>query len=201
MKILFCKIAHMKYYKGVKEYDDKPYNGGSFVHENGYGYEEYNFKTFNVDGTKKCLGFVEPKSTNGSRNNLHIEKIEGCESCKNDDFVEDVLVVWCATADTNECVIVGWYKNATVFRQLQYDKENDRDYNVIADAADCVLLPNDGTRRMLKWRAASVKYKKTYGFGQSLVWYPIQKEAENYISALLGNIENFDGKNWLDYHG
>lgn len=96
-------------------------------------------------------------------------------------------------------MIVGWYKNATVYRQPQYDEENEREYNVIADAEDCVLLPNDGTRRMFKWRAASAKSTKTYGFGQSLVWYPVQKEAENYISALLESIKNFDGKNWIDY--
>lgn len=197
MRILFCKTAHMKYYKGVSEYNDKPYNGGSFIGEYGYGGEQYNFKTFDVDGRKKCLGFVETKSTNRSKiNELHIEKIDGCSDCKKDESVDNVLVVWCATADTNECVIVGWYKNATVYRGRQYDEKNEREYNVIADAEDCVLLPNDGTRR--KCHAATAK-RKTYGFGQSLVWYPVQKEAENYISELIKNIESFDGKNWLNY--
>ena len=42
MKILFCKIACMKYYKGTCD-KDIPYNGGSFVKEHGYGYEENNF--------------------------------------------------------------------------------------------------------------------------------------------------------------
>lgn len=30
MRILFCKIAHMKYYKGICG-NDKPYNGGDYV--------------------------------------------------------------------------------------------------------------------------------------------------------------------------
>ena len=42
MKILFCKVSCMKYYKGASE-KDQPYNGGKFVNENGYGYEEFNF--------------------------------------------------------------------------------------------------------------------------------------------------------------
>ena len=42
MKILFCKISCMKYYKGACD-KDIPYNGGSFVDENGYGHEENNF--------------------------------------------------------------------------------------------------------------------------------------------------------------
>lgn len=198
MKILFCKTAHMRYYKGVKEFNDKPYNGGAFVAENGYGGEEYNFKVFDVNSNKKCLGFVETKSTNGrDMNQLHIEKISGCE--KNDPKEENVLVVWCATADTNESVIVGWYKNATVYRSVQYDEVNEREYNISANAKDCVLLPDNGTRRMLKWRAATAKRMKSYGFGQSLVWYPNQKEAENYLNELLKNIDDFDSENWLNY--
>lgn len=44
-----------------------------------------------------CLGFVETKSTNGETSNqLKIEKIDGCEACKNETQVDDVLVVYCA---------------------------------------------------------------------------------------------------------
>ena len=34
MKVLFCKISSMKYYKGASQ-KDVPYNGGSYVNENG----------------------------------------------------------------------------------------------------------------------------------------------------------------------
>lgn len=46
MRILFCKIASMKYYKGVQEGIDEPHNGGSYVAENGRGMEERNFYLF-----------------------------------------------------------------------------------------------------------------------------------------------------------
>ena len=42
IKILFCKISCMKYYKGAGD-NDKPLNGGKFVVENGFGHEEFNF--------------------------------------------------------------------------------------------------------------------------------------------------------------
>ena len=62
MKILFCKVSSMKYYRGVEEYNDIPYNGGKFVKENGYGYEEYNFDPINIEDEECLLGFVETKS-------------------------------------------------------------------------------------------------------------------------------------------
>ncbi len=97
MRILFCKIASMKYYKGVQEGIDEPHNGGSYVAENGRGMEERNFLSV-FDRFEKetyCRGFVETKSTVKDRKNeLHIENIRGCELLKKEDTVEDVLVVW-----------------------------------------------------------------------------------------------------------
>ena len=42
MKILFCNIAWMKWYKGYRN-NDMPVNGGSFVQENEQGEENDNF--------------------------------------------------------------------------------------------------------------------------------------------------------------
>ena len=43
MRILFCKISAMKFYKGVIPGKDEAFNGGSFVKEHGEGNEQYNF--------------------------------------------------------------------------------------------------------------------------------------------------------------
>lgn len=97
-------IAWMNYYKGNVNGNDQPQNGGSYVLKNGDAHEKYNFSpvllskdnTFYPDG-EYCLGFVETKSTNGkTRNQLNIERIEGCETLKNENEVEDVLVIYCA---------------------------------------------------------------------------------------------------------
>ena len=200
MRILFCKVSCMKYYKGASD-KDIPYNGGSYVAEHGRGHEEYNFEPVDFDdGKTYCLGFVETKSTSKSKlNELHIEKISGCELLKKDEFVEGVLVVWCATTDLNETSVVGWYKNATVFRNYEVQEfENGyiQHFNVIAEKNNCVLLPEEQRHRHI-WDAPVAK-KRTYGFGQSLIWYAREENAQNYISKLVKNINGYSGNNWVD---
>ena len=211
MKILFCKVSCMKYYKGASD-KDQPYNGGKFVDENGYGHEEYNYLPIlvkeNIEGISSekeyCFGFVETKTTNQNRRNeLHIEKIKGCELLRREESVEDVLVVWCTTSDLNETTVVGWYKHATVFRNYQpitidFDDgtSEERGYNVIASSNDCVLLPS-GERHRHIWSAPSVRRTRSYGFGQSLIWYALEDAAKNFTERLLENIEEYEGENWL----
>lgn len=42
MKILFCNIARMKYYKGIIPGVDTPQFGGDYVKRTGDAYEKYN---------------------------------------------------------------------------------------------------------------------------------------------------------------
>ena len=204
MRILFCKISSMKYYKGACA-QDVPMYGGKFVEENGYGHEEFNFLPIDMEGVAEpeCVGFVEPKSNRGGRNTLHIEKIEGCAAMKKEPLVDDVLVIWCAKRDRGDVTVVGWYKHATVWRDVQdwtimFDNgvEEERGYNVRAKASDCTLLPS-GERNRAIWSIPSAKYTGVYGFGQSMVWYPTEPEAENYLTRLLSNIDNYRDENWL----
>jgi hypothetical protein len=205
MRILFCKISSMKYYKGACDLD-VPMYGGKFVEENGYGHEEFNFLPIEMEGIAEpeCVGFVEPKSNRGIRNTLHIEKIEGCAAMKKEPLVDDVLVIWCAKRDRGDVTVVGWYKHATVWRDVQdwtimFDNgmEEERGYNVRAKASDCTLLPS-GERNRAIWSIPSAKYTGAYGFGQSMVWYPTEPEAENYLTRLRKNIESYCDENWLN---
>jgi len=204
MKILFCKISSMKYYKGACD-EDIPVNGGSFVAENGFGHEEFNFCPFEMDGSDdlECVGFVEPKSNRGSRNTFHIERIEGCEAYSREPYIDDVLVVWCAKSYKGEVTVVGWYKHATVWRNLLDwtldfpDHSEERYYNVRAKASECVLLP-EGERNRHIWSVPLAKRTGSYGFGQSMVWYPTEPEAEQYLSRLLESMDEYSGDNWLN---
>lgn len=204
MKILFCKISSMKYYKGVCQ-ADQAFNGGSYVLENGFGHEEFNFLPIHTETDQLvCFGFVEPKTNRGKTNTLHIEKIEGCTLLKKEPVVEDVLVVWCATRERGDTTVVGWYKHAEVWRDLQtwfvtWDdgSEEERYYNVKASAQDCTLLPQ-GERNLHKWWVPTAQYTRSFGFGQSMVWYPVQDEAKDYIRKLLDSIDGYTGENWLE---
>lgn len=203
MKILFCKISWMKYYQGAGP-DDQPQNGGAFVDENGYGHEELNFLPIEFDGESEplCLGFVETKRNPAAQrsNALHLEKIDGCELLKKEPYIDDVLVVWCATQQKNEAKVVGWYHHATVCRhyqswylELEDGSEEERFYNIIAKASDCWLLPT-AERNRFTWNAPTAR-KLGYGFGQALVWYATEPQAEGYIERLLKNIAEYEATN------
>lgn len=117
MRILFCNIAWMNYYKGIVWGKDEPQNGGSYVKETLDAHEKYNFEAIPLTGEsgypkgEYCLGFVETKSTNKeTRNQLRIEKIYDCEGMNEETSVDDVLVVYCALypdAIEKETYVVG----------------------------------------------------------------------------------------------
>jgi hypothetical protein len=205
----------MKYYKGECP-QDIPINGGSGAAKAHTAQETFNFDPVVITdenvGTPEewCLGFVETKSANKNAvNQLHIEKIEGCQALTKEEAADDVLVVWCAKETANSQMIVGWYKHANVFRNHQYILFKNQDgtetyveYNISAKAEDCVLLPKGIRHRKLLWDAPRVSAKgRNYGFGQSPIWYvnDIDKNEhlKAYIDKLLEQIDNYDGENWL----
>lgn len=198
-KVLFCKIASMKYYNGITE-DDEPKNGGSFVTETGDAHEKYNFTPADLEEYNEpvCLGFFETKSNRGVLNQLHIEKIVGACADKHDDAEDGVLVVWCATRDKNMPRVVGWYKNATVYRDYRvctFTDGYEQYYNVIAKVKDCVLVPWT-QRGLLEWEAPTAK-KYGFGFGQSMQWYADEPEAQDYVRSLIEKIEKYNGANGM----
>ena len=104
MRILFCNIARMKYYKGIVKGVDEPQYGGEYVARTGDAYEKFNFAPLQEGPQQKCFGFFETKSTNGaSSNQLHIERLEGV--ARKAEEAERVLVVFCSTHYQNESVI------------------------------------------------------------------------------------------------
>ncbi|MCR5438514.1 MAG: hypothetical protein K6F01_03640 [Selenomonas sp.] len=197
MRVLFCKITAMKYYKGPS-LDDPPLNGGSWVQENDMGHEAWNFLPVEKDGKSYCFGFVEPKSNRGNRNTIHIENISGTPSDKNTDCIENVIVIWCATTDRNVTAVVGWYKNATVYRQIQdIDREDmESGYNIVDESKNCILLPRN-ERDKHKW-TAPVSRSVGYGFGSAMTWYPSLDESEPMVKKILKEIDEYHGSNWIN---
>ena len=144
-----------------------------------------------------CLGYFETKCTNGeTKNQIHIERIEGVS--KPDNFAEGILVVWCSKYD-NKTVVVGWYKNAIVFRhyrELDTGNEYPQTYFVQSVTERCVLLPVS-TRNDVEWEAPRSNKTQPYGFGQANVWFANEETAKPFINKLVGNIENYINENWL----
>lgn len=205
--IIFCRIADMKYYRGITD-DDRPVNGGAYVNETGEAHECYNFDYANVDGKNVCLGFVMMARTSATGNvALHLEKMNGCELAKNQESVDGVTVVWCAKGEGRTSTrVVGFYKNATAYRYPQFaDFENGfcQQFNFIAKKEDCVLLPINERYTKSEWYVPmSGKNGYEFGFGRSNVWFANGENGSlkerDYVERVLEAIENYSGRNLME---
>ena len=193
-RILFCNIAYMKYYN-VDIINDIPVNGGEYVRISKDATEKYNFHEED-DGC--YYGFVETKyadsyTTAKQPKQIHIENID--REYKNNDKIDDVTVIFCAKSNIlNKTVIVGWYKNATVFRNRKH-YEVGRAYNICAKANDSYLIP-ELYRRFEIPRAK--ESDKSIGFGQSNVWYANTPECRKYVAKVIDYIDNYTQEIYLD---
>ena len=88
------------------------YSGARHVREKGYGHEIYNF----LPSKRDVFGFVQ------FADSMHIEKLGADEDA---EYVEGVTVIWTAPKRSGGVYVVGWYRNATVYREQQ-DAPNDR---------------------------------------------------------------------------
>lgn len=145
-------------------------NGGSYNRKN-IGHEIYNFSSY--DG--KYYGYVQP--VGGSTINL--DRITGE---KEKDSIQDVLVVWVATRDNYGQVVVGWYHNATVYRNYQTvpsevlskrELKTHCEYSMCSEDAT-LILPIEKRNMLIR------------GMGQSNIWYgneEVNKEVLSYIES------------------
>ena len=182
-RVVFCRVAWMKYYEGVAE-DDKPMNGGSYIDENGDGGEVFNFSPHN----HICYGYVMHHGKE-----IHIERYDKIPD--NHSEIEDMTVVWVATGE-NGPRIVGWYEHATMYRhwQLMWDNSYtdcpEWDYNFTARETDAFLIPE--VKRSFAVPRASVSGKGR-GMGQSNIWYAdseyAQKEVVPEVLAYLEEVK------------
>ena len=185
--MIYLNIAYMKFYKGITE-DDKPYNGGSYIGDTGNAGEKYNFSAFDDE---YVYGFAEPGFTkggyeNGNQKELHIENID--PSCADSDHLDNVIVIMCAKdpASSNS-VIVGWYENATVYRNVKiFNKESEQRWmNVKCLIKDAHLI--DSSKRTFTTPRAK---QDGIGFGQSNFWYANQENDYDFRIKTLDYIKS-----------
>jgi hypothetical protein len=123
--ILFLKTGFMARYQGMT--GDYLFSTMKYVKDNEYGHERDNFKP----KRGKCYGYAP-------LNGIDIEKHLGAEPGAL--YVDGVTVVWASNRPQPEggLVIVGWYKNARVYRH-----HRPKPSLIIAEAKaeNCTLLP------------------------------------------------------------
>lgn len=171
--LLFCNIAGMKKYD-LDTSNDLPQNGGSYVREKRNAFEKINFHDF---GEPLYYGFVETKGTlGGTPRQIHLEKID--PAAKKCNSLQSVTVVFCTKSNIpGKAVIVGWYQNATVYRNQKALERNGKKYYYFftAKQSDSLLLES-GERTFFVPRS-SKKRNNEFGFGQSNVWFAQENQA------------------------
>ena len=185
MAYLFCNIGWMKYYRGRP--DDDISGNSKHVREEGWGYEACNF----AEHEGIVYGFVQRrwKSDFESVIDIKLERIVNGRAQSIDGKIENVLVIWTAPRPDVGSVVVGWYRNATVFREYQeFDpvpplhKKNGLDgYRILTKSGNEELLPTH-ERNILVPRGRG-------GMGQDNVWYgeyPPGRELASKVAALAG---------------
>lgn len=170
MPLLFCNVGWMKYYNGID--NDSIERGGTY-NEHSVGHEVCNYS----DNSGTLYGYVQPTG------NINLEKL-GAK--KGADSITGVTVVWTAGPASGGTVVVGWYKDATIYRELQeipkptalQKKNGIQTYRIKAATQNAVLLPVTERELMIP---RGIKG----GIGQSNVWFAIQEESKDIVQRVL----------------
>lgn len=174
MPMLFCNVGWMNHYDGID--GDRIDRGGAY-NKHSIGHEVCNFS--NIDGT--LYGYVQPTGQ---------IKIEKLGANKKENSISGITVVWTAGPDSGGTVVIGWYKDATVYRDAQeiksptkLQKENGLlDYRIKAPAYKAVLLPVEQRELIIPRRIKG-------GIGQSNVWFADKPESSEIVKEVTNLIE------------
>jgi hypothetical protein len=189
-RIVFFNIAWMKQYSG-DWINDVPVNGGSFIKDFHWGGEVYNFQPYNG----MMYGYVEPGlvEKNGRQRNIDVSRLPRRPGALNNpSSVSEVLVVWVATPKGGTApLVVGWYKDATLFRSAQIPPagsirtlprhDHPGEYFASAREQDCVLISPEERALQLP--------RKGEGFGHSNLWYAQTAAGEFVKDSVLTYIQ------------
>lgn len=185
--LLLLRTAWMDRYRG-KQGGDTMVHGGSFVADNEYGHEMFNFLPFKG----RCCGYVRPPGWAddlAKGTTIDIQRLGGTPGAES---VAGVLAVWVATHPDGGGLVVGWYKNATIYRDWQetppdparhYGEDEEFGFYATARTEDAVLLPAHE-------RLFPVPKAKEGGFGQANVFYAADRTKHRKLrEALLKYID------------
>ncbi|SJZ90277.1 DUF3883 domain-containing protein [Garciella nitratireducens] len=181
--MIFLNTAWMERYEGLLGNDKEIHGGGSYVEEYGYGHEIFNFKK--ISG--KVYGYAQPSGYN------NLQRLGASED---DEFIDDVLVIFTATHKNGGTYIVGWYKNARFFKHYQNTNLSERKfrneyigYYAVANADNATLLSIDE-----RFSFPIIPRRVKGGMGQSNVWYADSPEMVDFKKEVLRHIERYEKK-------
>jgi 5-methylcytosine-specific restriction protein A len=204
--MLFCRTGWMLHYHGVIDGDHAQGNA-AFI-QNGFGYEVYNFQTYQGN----CYGYVQPVARHSRFLSAPINLGRIDVAADGADSINNVTVVWCAPHPHQGGIrVVGWYLNAIVYRHAQYLNRMDINqqyidafneqyaeefenpppdninyvYRISTNAENKVLvIPQD--------RTFIISKGQTGYMGQSQVWYADSQEGMLIRQQVQHFINNYN---------
>lgn len=193
-RIAFARVGWMQYYGAKPGVIERPIGGGKNNEEN-IGAEHQNFEAVGAN----CLCYVQigrwdPKRAEAKKE-FNLKRLDPAVP-ENATELKDVLVILVARHPIEGGQrVVGWYRNATCFAQMQRDnKKRQWGYNFKARAADAVLLPLGVARQTLVPRGEG-------GMGQSNIAYIYEEDgspkALPWLQEVLHFIDTYSGPNVL----
>lgn len=109
-RMVLFRVEWMEKYQGL-EVIHKP----TFGHVRA-GLEPHESFNFQVENGELCYGYARISKGN----NINIERLGDVDQDKEgNEYVDNVTVVWTARRPKGGMVVVGWYKNARIFRSGQ----------------------------------------------------------------------------------
>jgi len=172
--LMFVRTAYMSEYKGITK-NDKPYNGSSYLEDSQLVNEANNFKSYQ----NLCYGFFMIQG------DLNLKRLGGS---KDDDYVDDILVIIVASSPQKGSLIIGWYDHARVYKKTQQlpktlKKDRRKLFNMRAEAKDCFLVPE---RERIKLFPDDFPAKMRRNFN----WYAEDKEDKKIVERAIKFMES-----------
>jgi hypothetical protein len=196
--ILLLHCVNMREYEG---YEPDMYAGGfKYAALHGWGHEAFNFSV--VNGRRYGHVEIMPRDMGNGPQPVSL-RIENLGAAKGAAYAEGVLVVWTAPRrNGNGREVVGWYDNATVYRDRQEPKGSLKvartfsppgvtkpeicSYRVEAAAEDCQLLSREQRTLIIPSHAKGEKGVP----GQMPAFY-LSRQTSKKAELLIRKIRNF----------
>jgi hypothetical protein len=176
--LIYFNIGWMKHYAGAAA-DDPTIGAHGYLGTHKHGAESFNF----LPGNKGVLRGYRPP---GSKEQTNISRLGAAPG---DAYLDGVTVVWMAREPgTGRTLIVGWYRNARVYRLCPdggMDLNDERHhYSVEARVEDARLLPPVAR----SFEVPSSRTAPGEGYGQKPTWYGADK-MNRRVWAYIASIE------------
>lgn len=185
MRLICFNIGWMERYDG----SGTLISGFKYVRENKTGEEISNF----VNRNGYCYGNVPVRYRDGQSVSLHLERIGASKKAVS---VEGVTVVFFARHPERQVAcVVGWYRNAVVYRKEQREILDGQKvkYSAKARAEDCVCLK-------VHERSFAIPSGHVVkgGYGQGTMWYadadaPAIVALRKHLEAYLRRHQSLSG--------